>query len=100
MGDLLNKALVQLYNKYGSFIHLYIQLHDAIYVLVPDEALPLAIANMRECMLMPLKFKNEVFTIDVDFSIGKSWGKMKDIEWQDYVTVDNEILESADVAIA
>jgi len=86
VGDMLNAALVRLYNKYGSDLHIYIQLHDAVYVLSKEEEVGLNIRRMRECMLTPLTCRGTEFTIDVDFSIGKSWGKMQDVEYQDYIT--------------
>lgn len=100
VGDLLNKALVRLYQRYGDVIQLYIQLHDAVYTVVPKDQVASTIAKMRECMLMPLAYKGKEFTIDVDFSIGDSWGDMSDIEWQDYVTPDNIPLELCDAANA
>jgi DNA polymerase-1 len=92
VGDMLNYALVRLYNTYGSDIHIYIQLHDAVYTLIDEDKVAESIAKMRECMIMPLQYKGVEFTIDVDFSVGKSWGKMADLEWQDYVTPENEVL--------
>lgn len=81
VGDLLNTALVRFYNRYGSEIALYLQLHDAIYVLsrAKDSEVVKNMDRMRECMLMPLRSHGEEFMIDVDFAMGPSWGEMEEI---------------------
>lgn len=78
VGDLLNKALVNIYYNTPE-LHIILQLHDAIYVLVDDSKLQQAMSTMREMMILPLRYKDEEFTIDVDFSCGKSWGDMEDL---------------------
>jgi uracil-DNA glycosylase family 4 len=79
VGDLLNKSLVRLYNVYGESIDVVLQLHDAIYCAVPEDEVDRTIEKMRECMLAPLHLGNEEFTIDVDFSVGDTWGTMEEI---------------------
>jgi len=40
-------------------------------------------------MLFPLTSAfGETYTIDVDFSIGKTWGDMEEVEWQDYFEME------------
>jgi len=85
VGDLLNTALIRLYQQHGNWMTIYLQLHDAIYVVVRNSEVGKAIGAMRETMLIPLQHEGHEFTIDVDFSIGKSWGEMEEVEWQDYV---------------
>lgn len=84
VGDLLNTAIHKLYHTHGDWLTVYLQLHDAIYILVDEDLLAKAVQTLRKTMLMPLKHKDETFTIDVDFSCGKSWGELEDLEWQDY----------------
>jgi DNA polymerase I-like protein with 3'-5' exonuclease and polymerase domains len=89
VADLLNKALVEFYKVYGNLYTIYLQLHDAIYVLCPDdrESIKTCVTAMRECMIdrvQPLKTsRGKEFYIDVDFSIGYSWGEMNEVEYKD-----------------
>ena len=80
VGELLNRRLSAFYKKYGNDIAIILQLHDAIYTLHrhdEDEDIRNA---MRECMLYPLVSSyQEEFTIDVDFSIGPSWGELEEV---------------------
>ena len=80
VGDLLNQSLVRLYNKYGDWINIVIQLHDAIYCLVPEDRIKEAAEAMKECMLYPLHSNGEEFTIDVDFKIGNNWKELEGYE--------------------
>jgi len=40
---------------------------------------------MRKVMMIPLKYGNEEFTIDVDFKVGDSWaeGEEQEINWRE-----------------
>jgi uracil-DNA glycosylase family 4 len=78
VGDLLNLALTRIYNLYGDKIHICLQLHDAIYMLVEHDMVQWTKEVVRECMLIPLVADREEFTIDVDFSTGPSWGELED----------------------
>lgn len=78
IGDLLNRALVKLYELYGDWIHIVLQLHDAIYVLTKITEIEEAKRAMKEVMLTPLMSPyGEEFTVDVDFSVGPSWGELE-----------------------
>lgn len=81
VGDLLNDSLVDLYEKYGSELIIYLQLHDAMYILskVSDRAINMK--KIHSVMMRPLTSSlGEEYMIDVDFSVGKSWGDMEDID--------------------
>jgi DNA polymerase I-like protein with 3'-5' exonuclease and polymerase domains len=81
VGDLLNRSLVDIYNKYGHEILIMLQLHDAIYCCVkPDEAKQIATEVLRPMMLHELEVNYETFTIDVDFKLGPSWGELSDFD--------------------
>jgi uracil-DNA glycosylase family 4 len=79
VGDLLNKALVTIYYNYPE-LDIVIQLHDAIYLFVPENEVLLYAKKVKEAMLIPLSHKGEDFIIDVDFSVGKSWGEMDEFD--------------------
>jgi len=76
VGDLLNRALVDYYRKYASEDEIALQLHDAIYCIVPDDLVERCKSRLRECMTIPLTARKETFCIDVDFKVGKSWKDM------------------------
>jgi len=80
VGDLLNHALINIYNNLNSWCHIALQLHDAVYVYVKPNELTDAINALRENMIMPLYTdQGEEFTIDVDFSAGDTWGEMETV---------------------
>lgn len=79
VGDLLNKALVRLYNDYPE-LSIALQLHDAVYIIAPDSDILQSALAIRRAMTIPLNYRGETFFIDVDFSVGKSWGEMTDFE--------------------
>lgn len=79
VGELLNTALIRFYNRYGDDAIICLQLHDALYIICPEDEVPMWQERIRECMLMPLVANGEEFMIDVDYSVGKSWGTMEDI---------------------
>ena len=76
VGDLLNKALVELYYNHPE-IDIVLQLHDAVYCFAPENNIKQYAQVLQKTMAIPLKYKNEEFLIDTDFSIGKSWGEME-----------------------
>ncbi len=86
VGDLLNVALKKLYESLSSLSYqtdIIFQLHDAVYVIVKEENVMEAVKHIRKCMMIPLRYNNQEFTIDVDFKVGDSWaeGKTLDIKW-------------------
>lgn len=92
VGDMLNQALVRLYNTYGDELTISLQLHDAIYVIVKEDLVDWACSVLRQCMLMPLEVNGYKFYVDIDFSKGKTWGELEeyDPEYTHQVEVDYE----------
>jgi len=84
VGDLLNKAMLNFYTRYGSVYRIILQLHDAMYVACKKGSEEECSQKMFDCMRIPLTVNDETFYIDVDFKIGDSWGDMKDFvpEWR------------------
>jgi len=83
VGDLLNKALLRLYNKLPQIsfeVVILLQLHDALYTMVEEAHVDETIKIMRECMMIPLTYNNEEFYIDCDFKVGDSWAEGKELE--------------------
>jgi hypothetical protein len=82
----MNRALVRIYedDTLADILHIWLQLHDAGYWLVPDgyddqEAM----YHARRHMLEPIPhLGNEFIVIDVDFHVGKSWGGMDEIDYE------------------
>lgn len=84
VGDLMNKSLTDIYEKYGDELIISLQLHDAGYFLVEESKIDYWIPLIREAMLFPLEVGMSTATIDVDFKVGPSWGEMEelDISWK------------------
>jgi len=85
VGDLLNTSLERMYYLFGTTIDLYLQLHDAIYAICYPEDIPRVMRAMKYCMHMPLTANHTTFTIDIDFSVGPTWGTLDEVEYTDYV---------------
>ena len=85
VGDLLNKAFQNVYYNV-DWLTGYLQLHDALYVLCPEGREQEAMKELRKQMIIPITLRDETFYIDVDFSVGKSWGEMEeqDIDWREF----------------
>jgi uracil-DNA glycosylase family 4 len=83
VGDLLNTALLRIYNEIHSLhfdLRILLQLHDAVYVMTEEANVLETIKYLRKCMLIPLKCNNQEFMIDIDFKSGDSWAEGEDIE--------------------
>ena len=83
VGDLLNKALIKLYDEFGDKLEIRLQLHDAIYIAVNDneEDIEFGKQALKTCMIdavQPLKANGEEFFIDIDYKVGKYWGDLHD----------------------
>jgi DNA polymerase-1 len=82
VGDLMNLALCRMYQNHGDELDIRLQLHDAVYVICEDKDSVIAdtMEMMRDCMIIPLETpEGEKFAIDVDFSMGPSWGEMEEV---------------------
>jgi DNA polymerase I len=83
VGDLLNTALIKIYNAMPLLhfdLRILLQLHDAVYVMVEEGNVLETVKFLRSHMLIPLKYNNQEFMIDVDFKAGDSWGEGKDVD--------------------
>jgi DNA polymerase-1 len=80
VGDLLNQSLVRLYERHGSWINISLQLHDALYCIVDENRIQEAADAIKECMLFPLYWNGEEFTINISFEIGSNWKELEGIE--------------------
>ena len=79
VGDLLNLALVRLYESYGDQTDISLQLHDAIYCWTTPELVNWTATVMKQSMLIPLTSTHgTAYYIDVDFKVGQTWGELKD----------------------
>lgn len=83
VGDLLNTALLRIYNNLPSLpfdTRILLQLHDAVYITVEEQNVMQAVKYLRKCMLILLKCNNQEFMIDIDFKSGDSWAEGEDME--------------------
>ena len=97
VGDLMNRAIAGgleeyvvdvpcIYYDYPDILHMWAQLHDATYFYCDEDEIPMVMKTARKCMLIPLTVNGMTFQIDVDFSVGDSWGSVEEVEYYDYVT--------------
>jgi uracil-DNA glycosylase family 4 len=89
IGDLLNKALLAVYDTHVKLpfeLNILLQLHDALYVTCKEEHILDTLYFLRSNMLMPLVYGSSVFIIDVEFKIKSSWaeGEEVDFNWRDF----------------
>jgi DNA polymerase-1 len=81
VGDLLNQALIILYNEFAGEVDIMLQLHDAIYIAVDDNEVSIARGKeiLKTCMIdriQPLHCNGQDFFIDIDFVTGHYWGDL------------------------
>jgi hypothetical protein len=65
---------------YEHDIHIWAQLHDAVYVLCRHDERKDVAKEMYKIMIKPMEVNHRTMTIDADFSIGDCWGEMEDME--------------------
>jgi DNA polymerase-1 len=86
VGDLLNHSIVRMYenDEFVKDFQIWLQLHDAVYVLVPDndDTMYKAMQMMRKHMIEKVNVNHEVMMIDVDFKWGYNWGNLKEIDYE------------------
>jgi uracil-DNA glycosylase family 4 len=80
VGDLLNLSLVKIYDELGNDVEILLQLHDALYIQVPDMDVEGYIMELYKRMIRPIEVNKDVMTIDVDFKTGKDWGTL--VPWK------------------
>jgi len=82
VGRLLNDAWVEFYDKHGDEYDMLFTLHDGFYVVCEDKDYEIErlVGFMRKTMLRSVDVSGEEMLINVDFSIGKSWGTMKELK--------------------
>ena len=82
---MLNISLTDFYKTFGNIYDLRIQLHDAMYGECPPTLVKDCIRAMRKAMIYPVNIEFEEMYIYADFSVGRNWGEMKelDIDWRD-----------------
>jgi DNA polymerase-1 len=89
VGDLLNIAIVDLYNdtELAHPIDIWMQLHDAIYVQVDDnvEAIRYTMEKLYQHMHREIEVNHDTMVIDIDYSIGYNWKGMADARLVDGV---------------
>lgn len=83
IGDLMNRSIVRIYERYGDVINLILQLHDGLYVLSPIGKRAETVSMLLECMIEPLKVNEEEFFIEVDFKAGPSWGELEEFNHEE-----------------
>jgi len=79
VGEMLNMSLVKFYLEWGQYSDIWMQLHDALYILKKEsEDRQMWMERMRDCMIIPLNINHKEVIIDVDFKVGKNWGPYND----------------------
>ena len=76
VGDMLNQAVNTMYWQYN--LDLLMQLHDAAHVECVYNNIDATIHAMKQAMQFNVNVNNHKVILDVDFKIGKCWGKMED----------------------
>lgn len=81
IGDLLNEAMVNFYNKWCDKIRLLIQLHDGIYISYPKNERHIWLPRLRKAMTIPMEINGREVIIDVEIKAGPNWGALKDVTY-------------------
>jgi len=85
VADLTNRAMKEVYydkrlTEYDA--QLLLQLHDALYIQVPDDLVKVCIPIIKGRMSFPLKayYSGFEYNIPIDFKIGPNLGEMKEVK--------------------
>lgn len=95
VGDLLNIALVDFYNKHGDEYDVWLQLHDAIYLQVQasSHSVLKAMNLLHQCMIKEIAVNGTQMTINVDFKVGWNWGSLRNVKLGDAFGVQSVLEE-------
>lgn len=82
IADLLNTALVRLFNKEAECgFKIVLQIHDAILLEAPANKWLAVARTLQDTMTIPMAINGHELTVPVDISMSaKSWGRMKEVK--------------------
>jgi DNA polymerase-1 len=75
-GDLMNRAILEVYQRLGDKGRILFQVHDAI--VLETSNVSGASKVLQEAMEKPVELNGHTVSFPVDFSIGPNWGSMKE----------------------
>lgn len=77
VGDLGTMAIVNCYRAIEQVVphaHLWLQVHDAVYMQCRVEDVPTVAGMMEQAMKIPITMDGQTFTIPTDCKVGYNWG--------------------------
>lgn len=82
VGDLTNRAIINLYKHDEYPLEILLQVHDSIVMQIDEKYLCQDLMDtISDCMAIPLVVRNsDPFTIPIDLEIGHNWYNLKDWE--------------------
>jgi DNA polymerase I-like protein with 3'-5' exonuclease and polymerase domains len=82
VGELLQLALQDIYEKYSDWIEVLLNVHDEVISQVDDEpeTIDAAIRAIRSSMEIPISVGGKQLVIPCEFKVGPSWGELKEVK--------------------
>ena len=80
VGDLTNKAIINIYNQDAYELEVMLQVHDSIIMQIDEDKIGQGVMDViSECMDIKMVVRNsDPFSIPIDLEIGKNWYELKD----------------------
>lgn len=82
VGELLQLAIQDIYEKYSDWIEILLNVHDEVICQVDDEpeTIDAAIRAVRGSMEIPIDVGGRQLVIPCEFKVGPSWGELKEVK--------------------
>jgi DNA polymerase-1 len=83
VGDLLNYGIVKCWKSLPPDWQLLMQNHDAVLAQVPEDTCPEHVLRFfKHYFEIPLNIKGKTVIIPIDIKMGKNWGEMKELSYE------------------
>ena len=78
-GEMLQDATQSVFEEV-PFVELLLTVHDEIVFQYAPERRSEALKEVKRCMSIPVEIHGRTLVVPVDFSVGRNWGEMKEVE--------------------
>jgi DNA polymerase I-like protein with 3'-5' exonuclease and polymerase domains len=85
IGDMASTALINVYERMGSYSDLLVQVHDSLVLQTDYKNVTQDFMDeLTDCMVIPLEIKGTKIAVPIDIELGTSWYDL--VEWDQKYT--------------